>query len=138
MYKQRLHVKTNLNFFLNSIKLFLLFSTQISSTEMSHMFSTEMSWYRRAPPPNPRETSERINFNFNLYIDIWCLVFKKKCHKMIVPSLCHLDQWLIFYWPKFFFRASQRLALISGTVCVMWILFQLDAVIWTSYVNEYK
>ena len=22
---------------------------------------------------------------------------------------------LIFYWPKFFFRASQRLALISGT-----------------------
>ncbi len=25
---------------------------------------------------------------------------------------------LIFYWPKFFFRASQRLALISGTVYV--------------------
>ena len=29
LYKQRLHV----NFFLNSIKLFLLFSTEITSTE---------------------------------------------------------------------------------------------------------
>ena len=46
MYKQRLHVKKNLKRFLNSIKLFLLFSTEISSTEMSHMLSTEMSWYR--------------------------------------------------------------------------------------------
>ena len=36
--KQRLHVKKNLKKFLNSIKLFLLFST-----EMSRMFSTEMS-----------------------------------------------------------------------------------------------
>ena len=33
MYKQRLHVKKNLNKFLNSIKLFLLFSTEISSNE---------------------------------------------------------------------------------------------------------
>ena len=33
MYKQRLHVKKNLKKFLNSIKLFLLFSTEISSTE---------------------------------------------------------------------------------------------------------
>jgi hypothetical protein len=34
MYKQRLHVNNFLNKFLNSIKLFLLFSTEISSTEM--------------------------------------------------------------------------------------------------------
>jgi hypothetical protein len=33
MYKQRLHVKFFLKKFLNSIKLFLLFSTEISSTE---------------------------------------------------------------------------------------------------------
>jgi hypothetical protein len=33
MYKQRLHVKNVLKKFLNSIKLFLLFSTDISSTE---------------------------------------------------------------------------------------------------------
>jgi hypothetical protein len=38
LYKQRLHVKKKIKKFLNSIKLFLLFST-----EMSHMFSTEMS-----------------------------------------------------------------------------------------------
>ena len=56
LYKQRLHVKKKLKKFLNSIKLFLLFST-----EMSRMFSTEMSWYRRAP--HPHETSERMNFN---------------------------------------------------------------------------
>jgi hypothetical protein len=43
MYKQRLHVKIILKKFLNSIKLFLLFSTEISSTEISHMFSTKMS-----------------------------------------------------------------------------------------------
>ena len=60
MYKQRLHVKKKFKKFLNSIKLFLLFSTEISSTvyrnvhyrvprcpvpstEMSHMLSTEMS-----------------------------------------------------------------------------------------------
>jgi hypothetical protein len=33
MYKQRLHVKKIAKKFLNSIKLFLLFSTEISSTE---------------------------------------------------------------------------------------------------------
>ena len=33
MYKQRLHVKEIIKRFLNSIKLFLLFSTEISSTE---------------------------------------------------------------------------------------------------------
>ena len=33
MYKQRLHVNIFLKKFLNSIKLFLLFSTEISSTE---------------------------------------------------------------------------------------------------------
>jgi hypothetical protein len=44
-------------------------------------------------------------------IDIWCLFFIKKCHKIYGPPLCHLGQWLIFYWPKFFFQA-----LISGTV----------------------
>ena len=37
------------------------------------------------------------------------------------PPLCHLGQWLIFYWPKNF-GASQRLALISGTVLVMVLL----------------
>jgi hypothetical protein len=26
--------------------------------------------------------------------------FQKKCHKMIGPPFWHLDQWLIFYWPK--------------------------------------
>ena len=35
LYKQRLHVKKNFKKFLNSMKLFLLFSTEISSTEMS-------------------------------------------------------------------------------------------------------
>jgi hypothetical protein len=52
MYKQRLHVKNFFLKFLNSIKLFLLFSTEISSseywdvhyrvqsTEMSHMLSS--------------------------------------------------------------------------------------------------
>ena len=60
MIKQLLHVKKLFKKFLNSIKLFLLFSTKIfsneyrdvhyrvprcpvPSTEMSHMFSTEMS-----------------------------------------------------------------------------------------------
>ena len=60
LYKQRLHVKKLFKKFLNSIKLFLIFSTEIFSieyrdvqyrvprcpvlsTEMSHMFSTEMS-----------------------------------------------------------------------------------------------
>jgi hypothetical protein len=33
MYKQRLHVQNFIKRFLNSIKLFLLFSTEISSTE---------------------------------------------------------------------------------------------------------
>jgi hypothetical protein len=63
MYKQRLHVKKNLKRFLNSIKLFLLFSTEISSTEyrdvhyrvqsteMSHMLSTEMSRSRNVLIP---------------------------------------------------------------------------------------
>ena len=26
--------------------------------------------------------------------------FIKKCHKIYGPPLCHLGQWLIFYWPK--------------------------------------
>jgi hypothetical protein len=35
---------------------------------------------------------------------------------MIGPPFCHLDQRLLFFTgPNFFFRASQRLALISGT-----------------------
>ena len=92
--------------------------------------------YLEDPPSNPRETSERINFNLNcLYIDIWCLFFKKKCHKMIGPPFCHLDQWLIFI------PASQRLALISGTgtacsLSVMWKkvskfkYLSLDIVLW--------
>ena len=33
LYKQRLHVKIVFKMFLNSIKLFLLFSTEISSTD---------------------------------------------------------------------------------------------------------
>ena len=41
---------------------------------------------------------------------------KKKCHKIYGPPLCHLGQWLIFYWPKKKFRASLWLFLISGTV----------------------
>jgi hypothetical protein len=39
MYKQRLHVKIVLKNFLNSIKLFLLFSTEISSTEYLQVVS---------------------------------------------------------------------------------------------------
>jgi hypothetical protein len=37
MYKQRLHVKIFFKMFLNSIKLFLLFSTEISSTEYRYV-----------------------------------------------------------------------------------------------------
>ena len=66
-------------------------------------------------PSNPRETSERMNFNdidkkqliWKLFIYWYLMSFfhKKKCHKMFGPPLCHLDQWLIFYWPNFFFQA---------------------------------
>jgi hypothetical protein len=58
----------------------------------------------------PQETSERMNFNvidlkqliWKLFIYWYMMSFfhKKKCHKMFGPPLCHLDQWLIFYWPK--------------------------------------
>ena len=54
--KQRLQCKKKLKKFLNSIKLFLLFSTEISSTEMSstEISSTEMSSteYRDVLIPN--------------------------------------------------------------------------------------
>ena len=51
----------------------------------AHLYLPKLPW--RAHSPNPRETSERMNFNdidkktFNLktlYIDIWCLFFIKK------------------------------------------------------------
>ena len=84
----------------------------------------------RAPlPPNPCETSERMNFNviekkqltWKLFI-YWYLMsffFIKKCHKIFGPTLCHLGQRLIFYWPKKKFR----LALISDTACRFRSLF---------------
>ena len=49
----------------------------------------------------PHETSERMNFNvidkkqltWKLFIiDIWCLFFIKKCHKIFGPPLYHLGQ----------------------------------------------
>jgi hypothetical protein len=57
-------------------------------------------------PPNPRETSERMNFNvidnktinlktvYILISDVFFFYKIKKCHKMFGPPLCHLDQWL--------------------------------------------
>jgi hypothetical protein len=33
------------------------------------------------------------------YMYLMSFFHKKKCHKMFGPPLCHLDQWLIFYWP---------------------------------------
>ena len=74
----RLHVKIFFKKFLNSIKLFLLFSTEISSTkyrdvqyrvprcpvpitEMSHMFSTEMSRSRDVLIPLVRYMKEYNN-----------------------------------------------------------------------------
>ena len=69
--------------------------------------------------PNPRETSERMNFNvinqkqliwkLFIYWNLMSLFHKKKCHKLFGPPLCHLDQWLNFLLaPKKKFRASQR------------------------------
>ena len=68
--------------------------------------------------PNPLETSERMNFNvidkkqliWKLFIYGYLMSFfhKKKCQKMFGPPLCHLDQWLIFYWPKNKIWASQN------------------------------
>ena len=82
--------------------------------------------------PNPRETSERMNFNVNidkkqliwkLFI-YWYLISLKKCHKMFGPPLCHLDQWRKFFTgPKFFFRASHWLALIWGTLYTVCICY---------------
>jgi hypothetical protein len=51
-----------------------------------------------------RETSERMNFNV---IDIWCLFFIKMS-QIFGPPLCHLDQWLIFYWPKNIFPGQPK------------------------------
>ena len=78
--------------------------------------------------PNPRETSERMNFNvidkkqfiWKLFIYWFLMSFfhKKKCHKMFGPPLSHLDQWLIFYWPKKKNSGQPRLAFISGTAIV--------------------
>jgi hypothetical protein len=39
----------------------------------------------------------------------------KKCRKIFGPPLCHLGQWLIFYWPQKFFSGQPMAALISGT-----------------------
>jgi hypothetical protein len=88
-------------------------------------------------PPNPRETSERMNFNvidqkqfiWKLFIYWYLISFyhKKKCHKMFGPPLCHLDQWLIFYWPKnFFFRPVKgwpSFQALQG-VSVVWIVYR--------------
>ena len=76
--------------------------------------------------PNPRETSERMNFNvidkkqliWKLFIYWYLMSFfhKTKCYKMLGPPLCHLDQWLIFYWPKFFFSGTAFISLKPSDV----------------------
>jgi hypothetical protein len=94
--------------FYYSVQKFPVPRCPVPSTEMSRMFSTEMSWYRRAPPRTlVRLVKELIlmlliKINYSELFIYWYLMsfFKKKCHKMIGPPLCHLDQWLIFYWPK--------------------------------------
>ena len=79
----------------------------------------------KSPPTLVRLVKEWIlmlliknNWSENcLYIDIWCLFFIKKMSQNIWATIMPLGPvTLIFYWPKFFFPASQRLALISGTV----------------------
>jgi hypothetical protein len=56
MYKQRLHVKKFFLKFLNSIKLFLLFSTEISSTEYRDVAYVQ---YRDVQVPRCPDTFER-------------------------------------------------------------------------------
>ena len=66
-------------------------------------------------PPNAREASERMSFNV---IDIKQLIWKlfiywylmSFFHKKNVTKClgCHLDQWLIFYWPKKFFSGQPK------------------------------
>ena len=58
-----------------------------------------------------------------LYFDIWCLFFIKKCHKIYGPPLCHLGQWLIFYWPKKKIWGQPKAGLISGTFILHKCLF---------------
>ena len=56
MIKQRLHVKKLLNFFLNSIKLCLLFSTEIFSTEyrdVAYVPRCPDTGSSSPPPPPP-------------------------------------------------------------------------------------
>ena len=59
LYKQRLHVKKKFKKFLNSIKLFLLFSTEISSTEMSSTEYRDVSYvqYRDVQVPRCPDTT---------------------------------------------------------------------------------
>ena len=58
--------------------------------------------------PNPRETSERMNFN---------VIDKKTINlKTVWATIMPFGPvTLIFYWPKNKFRTSQRLDIISGT-----------------------
>ena len=59
------------------------------------------------------------------YFTLKCLLHSRLKQVMSLftlgPPLCHLGQWLIFYWPKNF-RASHWLAPISGTVLAMVLL----------------
>ena len=59
MYKQRLHVKIFLKKFLNSIKLFLLFSTEISRTEYRDVAYVQ---YRDVQVPRCPDTILSDNF----------------------------------------------------------------------------
>ena len=82
--------------------------------------------------PNPRETSERMNFNvidkkqliwkLLIYcIDIWCLFFMKKMSQNVWATIMPFGPvTLIFCWAKIFFSGQRTLALISGTVYILW------------------
>ena len=63
--------------------------------------------YLEELPPNTCEASERMNFNvidkkkqliWKLFIYLFIYTFLKKMSQNVWAT--HLDQWLIFYWPK--------------------------------------
>jgi hypothetical protein len=80
----------------------------------AHLYLPKLPWR----PPNPRETSKRMNFNvvdkkqliwklfIHLYIDIWCLFFIKKMSQNVWATIMPFGPvTLIFYCPKIFFFA---------------------------------
>ena len=87
-----------------------------------HLYLPKLPW---RPPPNPRETSERINFNvinknqliWTVYILISDVFLKKK--NVTIWLGHHSAIWtLIFYWPKIFFSGQPSFqALVQGSLC---------------------